>query len=297
LLQVATVLRRITDALVVAHDFPELAAVAERVLPDVLPIESLQLFALTADEGLLRFSDDDSFVGTHCDEVEVAGTDVSFDIPGDGPPAQIVIRLTHPVDLTAELMGMFVRLAPPLRTALNRHLGQRQSEQQHDKLRESAIHDALTGLYNRHALDTLARIDQQYGVLMIDIDHFKSVNDRFGHASGDEVLRRVSTSIVGDVRPQDVTIRYGGEEIIVLLASSDRSHTAAVAERIRARVGALQFPSLPDLHTVTISIGAAIHHRGQPVDEAIADADRCLYRAKNDGRNRVCTAWQHAGVA
>ena len=187
---------------------------------------------------------------------------------------------------------MFARLAPPLRVALNRHLEQRHSEHEHDVLRESALHDALTGLHNRHALDVLAKVDQQYGVLMIDIDHFKSVNDRFGHSAGDEVLRSVSAAIVAHVRPNDATIRYGGEEILVLLTAADRALTTSVAERVRTSVGQLEYASLPELGSVTVSIGAAIHHRGQPVEEAIADADGCLYRAKNGGRNQVRTAWQ-----
>jgi diguanylate cyclase (GGDEF)-like protein len=292
LLRVATVLRRITDALVMAHDFPELAAIAERVLPDVLPVTTLELFAETSEEGLLRFSAADHFLGTPCELVEPLGSTVSFEIPGDGARARIVIGLTHAVDLTTELREMFARLAPPLRVALNRHLEQRHIEQEHDELRESALHDALTGLYNRHALGALAKVDQQYGVLMIDIDHFKGVNDRFGHSAGDEVLRSVATAIGANVRPNDSTIRYGGEEILVLLTAADRTLTSAVAERVRGRVGDLVYASVPELGSVTVSIGAAIHHRGQPVDEAIADADGCLYRAKNEGRNQVRTAWQ-----
>jgi diguanylate cyclase (GGDEF)-like protein len=292
LLRVATVLRRITDALVMAHDFPELAAVAQRVLPDVLPVQTLELFARTEDEGLLRFSADDDFVGTACASIDLSGTKVSLDIPGAGPHAQIVIGLAHPVDLTSELREMFTRLAPPLRIALNRHLEQRHSEHQTDELRESAVHDSLTGLYNRHALSVLAKVDQQFGVLMIDIDHFKHVNDEFGHGAGDEVLRRVTAAIAESVRPVDSTIRYGGEEILVLLSAASRSLTSTVAERVRARVGELTFPELVGMNTVTVSVGAAIHHHGQPVDEAITVADGCLYEAKNNGRNQVRTAWQ-----
>ncbi len=222
---------------------------------------------------------------------------MTFEIPGDGAPARIVIGLTQAVDLTNELREMFARLAPPLRVALNRHLDQRHAEHEHDEMRESALHDALTGLYNRHGLDELAKVDQQYGVLMIDIDHFKRVNDRFGHGAGDEVLRSVSGAIQASVRPSDAIIRYGGEEILVLLTAADRSLTSSVAERIRRRIGELEYASLPELGSVTVSIGAAIHHRGQPVDEAIADADGCLYRAKNEGRDQVRTAWQDLDVA
>jgi len=296
LLQVATVHRRLTDALVLAHDLQELATVAERVLPDVLPVTSLELFARTDEEGLVRFSAEDRFLGLPSEESEPPHTSVTFDVPGEGPSARIVIGLTHAVELTAELSDMFARLAAPLRVALNRHLEQRHLGREQDELRESALHDSLTGLYNRRALASLARVDEQFGVLMVDIDRFKDVNDRFGHAAGDDVLRAVAQAIVADVRQHDATIRYGGEELLVLLHYAGRSLTAAVAERIRTRVSTLAFPSLPDLESITVSIGAAIHHRDQPLDEVIADADRCLYVAKRDGRNRVRTAWQHGEV-
>jgi len=291
LLRVATVLRRITDALVMAHDFPELAAVAQRVLPDVLPVTSLVLYAETAEEGLLRFSADDDFLGAPCAGIDVLPASVSLDVPGDGPRAEIVMELTHQVDLTSELIDMFDRLAPLMRVALNRHLDQRQIELEHDELRESAMRDALTGLYNRRALAALAKADQRFGVLMIDIDHFKAVNDRLGHGAGDEVLRWIAAAITASVRPNDAIVRYGGEEILVLLPGADRELTAAVAERIRLRVAELHVPSLDNTGHVTVSIGASIHIRGQPVDESVTEADTCLYQAKSDGRNLVRTAW------
>ncbi len=162
--------------------------------------------------------------------------------------------------------------------------------------RDSATHDSLTNLYNRHALDALAKEDQEYGILMIDIDHFKKVNDGFGHPAGDEVLRRIAAAIVSAVRSTDSVIRYGGEEILVLVSAADQTLTAAVAERIRSSVEALEFPSIPGLGSVTVSVGASIHHHGQPVEAAIADADEGLYRAKNGGRNQVRSAWPMPGI-
>ncbi len=293
LLQVSTALRHINDALVLAHDFPDLAAIAERVLPDVLPIESLEIFAQTAEEGILRFSAEDHFHGTawSATEPKSAGPALEFELPGDGAPAQVVIGLHRQTTLTTEVNEMFGRLALPVRAALNRHLEQRHVRNQSDELRDHAQHDALTGLYNRHALGELAKIDQQYGVLMIDIDHFELVNDKFGHGAGDEVLRAVATAISKSVRSEDVTIRYGGEEMLVLVMSADRELTLKVAQRILACVEALEFSDLPSLGHVTVSIGAAIHHADQSIEVAVAAADSRLYDAKNEGRNRIRATW------
>jgi diguanylate cyclase (GGDEF)-like protein len=291
LLRVATAVRRMTDALVMAHDLPELAAIAHRVLPDILPIESIEVFADTPGEGVMRFAVDDGFVGTRADMPEPSPTSLVLAVEGAGPPAVVHITLTRPTDISHEMTEMFLRLAPALRVALNRHLEQRHLEHEQLELRESASHDALTGLLNRHALQALARVDARFGVLMIDVDHFKHVNDDFGHPAGDLVLHDVAAACRGALRSSDLVFRYGGEEMVALLTNSDRTHTAAAAERVRRAVADLTFTEVPGLGQVTISVGAAMHHQGQPVSEAISDADRSLYNAKQNGRNRVHTAW------
>lgn len=292
LLRVATAVRQMTDALVMAHDLPELAAIAHRVLPDVLPIATIEVVADTADEGLLRFGGDDGFVGTAAEMPNESATSLVLSIGGEGPPAWVHITLTQPADISDEVSEMFIRLAPALRVALNRHLEHRDMEHVQFELRESASHDALTGLLNRHSLEQLARADTAFGVLMVDIDHFKNVNDAFGHQVGDLVLRDVAAVCGHTVRDTDLVFRYGGEEIIALLIDSDREQTVSAAERMRAAVADLRFPGVPGLDTVTVSVGAAIHHAGQPVSEAIGDADRSLYNAKKQGRNRVHAVWE-----
>jgi diguanylate cyclase (GGDEF)-like protein len=291
LLRVATAVRRMNDALVMAHDLPELAAIAQRVLPDILPVGEIELFATTPDEGVLRFSGDDGFAGTPAEVPSPSATSLVLPVGGEGPSAAVHLTLTETAEVSSELREMFVRLEPALRVALNRHLEQRSLEHEQVELRESAMRDALTGLLNRHALAKLARPDARFGVLMIDIDHFKLVNDEFGHPVGDMVLHQVATVCHDALRTTDLVFRYGGEEMVALLANSDRPHTASAAERVRVAVSRLEFPDVPGLDQVTISIGASMHHQGQPVDEAIGDADRSLYNAKRDGRNRVQAAW------
>jgi diguanylate cyclase (GGDEF)-like protein len=291
LLRVATAVRRMTEALVMAHDLPELAAIAQRVLPDILPVAALELFAEAPGEGVLRFAADDGFVGVPAQLPSPSPTSLMLPIGGAGPAASVHLMLTEAADVSSELQEMFIRLEPALRVAMNRHLEQRHLEHEQLELRESAMHDALTGLLNRHALEQLARPEARFGVLMIDVDHFKRVNDEFGHPAGDRVLRDVAATCRSELRTTDLVFRYGGEEIVALLANSDRTHTTSAAERVRRAVSLLVFPEVPGLDQVTISIGASMHHQGQPIAEAIGDADRSLYNAKRNGRNRVQTAW------
>ncbi|MDO8391536.1 MAG: diguanylate cyclase [Actinomycetota bacterium] len=291
LLRVSNAVRRMTEALVLAHNLPELASIAQRVLPDVLPIESIEVFADTPKEGVLRFAGDDGFLGSPAEMPVESATSLVLAVGGEGPPASVHIILTEPTEISQEMGEMFFRLAPALRVALNRHLEQRDMEHEQLELRESATHDALTGLLNRHALTQFARAEARFGVLMVDIDHFKRVNDDFGHQAGDRVLHEVATACSRTVRTSDLVFRYGGEEMLALVVNSDRAHTVAAAERIREAVAGLRFPDIPGLDTVTVSVGVAMHHPGQPVSEAIGDADRSLYNAKQHGRNRVHAAW------
>ena len=157
--------------------------------------------------------------------------------------------------------------------------------------------DALTGLPNRRYFDEFCgllarrrRSGDAVGVLMIDIDKFKRLNDTFGHATGDEVLRAVGGAIVAAVREDDVPARYGGEEFVVLLRNPSPEIALEVGERVRASVGALDFRRF-GVGRVSVSVGVAVARQvDQPIAELIAEADRALYRAKRTGRDRVVAA-------
>ncbi|MFI5225379.1 MAG: diguanylate cyclase [Candidatus Limnocylindrales bacterium] len=157
--------------------------------------------------------------------------------------------------------------------------------------------DALTGLPNRRYFDEFCgllarrrRADDALGVLMIDIDHFKRLNDRHGHAVGDLVLRAVAEAIAGAVREDDVPARYGGEEFAVLLRNPSQQVAVEIGERVRASVASLDLREFGP-SAVTVSVGVAISSApDQPIDDLIAEADRALYRAKRGGRDRVVTA-------
>jgi diguanylate cyclase (GGDEF)-like protein len=157
--------------------------------------------------------------------------------------------------------------------------------------------DALTGLPNRRYFDEFCgllarrrRSGDAVGVLMIDIDRFKRLNDTFGHATGDEVLRAVGGAIVSAVREDDVPARYGGEEFVVLLRNPTAEIALEVGERVRAAVSGLDLRKL-GVGRVSVSVGVAVARQvDQPIAELIAEADGALYRAKRRGRDRVIAA-------
>jgi diguanylate cyclase (GGDEF)-like protein len=160
-----------------------------------------------------------------------------------------------------------------------------------------ATTDALTGLPNRRYFDEYLgllarrrRAEDRVGVLMIDIDRFKRLNDTFGHGVGDHVLRDVAQAIAGAVREGDVPSRFGGEEFAVLLRNPTPEVAFEVGERVRRAVGALDLRKL-GVPGVSVSVGVAVAESPDiPLDVVIDAADRALYRAKRAGRDRVVAA-------
>ena len=166
--------------------------------------------------------------------------------------------------------------------------------------RSDAAHDALTGLANRRIArmrleSACQRAQRQHGllsVLMLDIDRFKLINDRWGHANGDRVLVAVSRALRDELRDSDLAVRYGGEEFMAILSDTNAVDAMNVAERIRTRIEQLNIELLGTSVTtnVTISIGIATLLPDETADSAVARADVALYAAKNAGRNRCIAA-------
>lgn len=164
---------------------------------------------------------------------------------------------------------------------------------------QAAVVDPVSGLFNRRYFE--ARLDEELhravrqltsvALLMVDLDEFKAVNDRFGHIAGDLVIRDISEILRRSVRIFDVCTRFGGEEFAVMMPGGTVESASAIAERIRHRVEAYQRtePSLEGLH-VTASIGVAVSPPGVTARDLIERADRALYHAKKAGKNRVSTA-------
>ena len=164
------------------------------------------------------------------------------------------------------------------------------------ELREQSTHDALTGLYNRHFLEDsfgrelllAERGEHPVGVIMGDLDHFKAVNDRYGHLAGDEVLRVFSKVLTSNARASDIVCRYGGEEFLLVLPALTQEGAVERAEQLRCAMEATPVSNGLSQIMVTASFGVATFPtHGRTTDELIAAADTALYSAKADGRNRV----------
>jgi diguanylate cyclase (GGDEF)-like protein len=162
--------------------------------------------------------------------------------------------------------------------------------------------DGLTGIYNRRGfetriIETLAAAGRNglgLSLLIIDIDHFKRLNDEFGHLLGDEVLRQVAKVFTQQLRKNDVVCRYGGEEFAILLPETTTERAQAVAEKLRRVVADHQFPGVPRPVTISLGIADCPTHAASR-DELVRAADEALYAAKQNGRNRVETAQQAVG--
>lgn len=162
---------------------------------------------------------------------------------------------------------------------------------------EQNRHDELTGLANRRALDRallrewrrLQRNGDGFAVLAMDLDHFKDVNDRFGHPAGDQMLMQVAGRLKRAAREVDLIARVGGEEFIVLVNGHSAEGAQIAAERLRVAVAAAPYALKDGLAPITISIGVALAKVEDPdIADVLERADQALYRAKRDGRNRVC---------
>ena len=170
-------------------------------------------------------------------------------------------------------------------------------EQFQKQLYDSATRDGLTGAFNKkHFAERLrsefafsSRHNVFLSLVLFDIDHFKKVNDTYGHLAGDEVLRRLATVVTGQLRTEDTFARYGGEEFAIILRDTDDERAFIIAERIRRAVEANAFTYDGKTMPVTISMGiSTLHGRNYPsVREMVQTADEFLYKAKRGGRNRT----------
>ncbi|RFF27352.1 MULTISPECIES: GGDEF domain-containing protein [unclassified Wenzhouxiangella] len=167
-----------------------------------------------------------------------------------------------------------------------------------EQLRQLATTDALTGLGNRRQVENqiavemarARRHDSTFALILGDLDHFKNVNDRFGHSTGDAVLSEIGRILRSNIRVEDRAVRWGGEEFLILLPATGRDEAMAVAEKIRSIIA--ESPLHCDGHEVpvTISFGVAAFNGESDVADLIKRADAAMYRAKRKGRNRVCAA-------
>jgi diguanylate cyclase (GGDEF)-like protein len=195
-----------------------------------------------------------------------------------------------------DLQGEKARL---LREQRNLEHHARELEELAEHFRRESVIDPLTGLFNRRhlgealaqALEFARRGALPISTIFVDIDHFKSLNDTFGHAAGDAVLRGVASFLRERLRGYDIICRYGGEEVVIVMPGASLANARDIAEQLRSGVEALRFVDGDrTLSAVTASFGvAAFPEHGSDVETLLRAADRALYLAKSGGRNRVCT--------
>lgn len=160
------------------------------------------------------------------------------------------------------------------------------------QLEQLAVTDKLTGLYNRSKLDELLldeiyrshRYKSTFGIVLMDFDFFKNINDKYGHQVGDEALIEIAKLITGHLRTTDKAVRWGGEEFIIVYLNTDRQEIIQLAEELRRKIEQHVFKSVGPQ---TASLGVTIYHDGDTMDTIIQRADKALYRAKEMGRNRI----------
>ena len=297
-------IHRVLDALVHEQQFSDVVAFLQSLAQRSAGASGLELWAGTRD-ALLHFDASDGFVGRRDDPPE----DVVAVLRGTPPPrgnrlilpivtsessqieGAVVLVYDAPVEIDEEVLAVVEEVIGLIGVGLEREVLRRSTDIELAIWRRRAVLDALTGLHNRASLSDSARrmaaFDEQLGTpqmaaVMVDIDHFKAINDTYGHLTGDRVLQHVAHAITESVRPSDLIFRYGGEEFLILLAHVDPATARQAAERIRARI-AVPLESF----SISVSVGVANRVAGEGHESLIERADQALYLAKSRGRDRV----------
>ena len=206
-----------------------------------------------------------------------------------GPPAALLsLRTTDDAPPDEDLMRMLADMASTVRPAIDDYLDHLVQSQQSAAYREASLTDPLTGLGNRRALDAQA-LSGDYALISLDLDHFKEVNDTFGHAAGDTVLTRVAQVLTSSVRDGDTVFRLGGEEFLIVLPDAAEASAVAIAERVRISVRDIDLTGLAPGGRVTVSEGIASVVDASPTGfhDALEDADSALYESKDTGRDKI----------
>jgi diguanylate cyclase (GGDEF)-like protein/PAS domain S-box-containing protein len=225
----------------------------------------------------------------------------------DGPHSHIRSWLGVPLIVRGEIMGLLAINSAQLNYFTAHHVKMAatfadqvaialENARLFEEVQNLALTDALTGLYNRRGLFEIGhieftrtrRLERPFSIIMIDIDHFKQVNDQYGHPVGDQVLQFMASELGSTVRGIDIVGRYGGEEFAILLSGSDGKAAMDLAERLRVMIGETLFYVEENEIRLTISLGVAESNENNPnLETLVARADQALYIAKHRGRNRV----------
>jgi diguanylate cyclase (GGDEF)-like protein len=217
----------------------------------------------------------------------------------DEPPAVLAVYRFRDLPFDAGLQKLAEEGAPVFSAAVD-------NLRRFARAEELSITDGLTGVYNyrylRSALDQevarARRFREEFSVIMLDVDHLKEYNDVHGHLHGSEVLRRLASVVLGELRATDMLAKYGGDEFVIILPQTRREGARVLAERIRAAVSSHAFPGEEHGRKITTSMGIAqFPDDGELARDLLEAADRALYDAKRTGRNRVAAVMPGPGTS
>jgi diguanylate cyclase (GGDEF)-like protein len=207
----------------------------------------------------------------------------------------LILSLVHVLYISLIFVIFASIITTLLMTAMFGFIFAKNVQDQHQQLTNLVVKDSLTGCGNRRALDSKlaelivaqVRKPSKISMIMLDLDLFKSINDKYGHVAGDKILIRVVQIIEARIRMSDSLYRYGGEEFVILPIENDLESTTKLAEQIRALI---EFNELAPEGPATISIGVAEYINGESSEDWLSRTDKALYQAKQSGRNKVCIA-------
>ena len=200
-----------------------------------------------------------------------------------------VLEMSHRAMMATTISPLLI--APPMLLILGRAM--LRGSELRESLQQALDHDHLTGVFNRkYFFDRLAQMTKttKGSILMVDVDHFKVVNDTHGHFVGDRVIQKVAKTIATTMRTSDFVARFGGEEFVAFIHGDDVGKAAKCAERIRAMIEDAVVQTNDGPVQVTVSIGVGINGPNTSFEQAVFEADEALYCAKQTGRNRVKVA-------
>lgn len=322
--EVNRLLREAVHQIIVSTDFREVVSSLLGLIQQVFPVSALEFYARVADGGFVRFAPEDRYrgvpaelppewanliglerpedrralpLGASSDGLMVA---VPLFAPTSGrSEALAIFRMREPVAMVEAAIAALAEVSTPLEVAVERELLLRSVEGRRQELYDLAMRDTLTGLHNRLYLnETAAAMFSLHDrgdvagvtVSMFDLDHFKVVNDTFGHAAGDEVLRRFGSVLSSEARQGDIVARIGGEEFLALHVSRNPNDAGSFASRVAESTRQIVFEdALSPIH-LTVSSGVVLRDTFESLDAVVARADGALYDAKESGRDRVVVA-------
>jgi diguanylate cyclase (GGDEF)-like protein len=320
-------LRDITETMVLYRDFEDIANAILEIAKRVLPTKALEFYAIDDDESVMQFTPETRFRGTaaqlppeyngipgidksvwferyvniyHVLKLNAGGYGLIIPLISVGKDivkSIAVFTLDDEPEITEEAFQMLRHLNVPLEVAIEREFILRKLDMERQAIYEQSIRDSLTGLFNRiymkdmvkHFMNVHDR-DEASGmsVILIDIDHFKKVNDTFGHNAGDKVLKRLASMLHKYSRGSDIPVRYGGEEFAVFLIGESARYAPQLAERLRKAIEKTDFGDITPGRSITISVGVAFRRQNESIEDFVGRADAQLYKAKGQGRNMTC---------